>query len=239
MLAISKSRSESQSTKIGLIGITIVVAILYFARGALVSDISATEFGSWVNRQISPDQTGLFLYHALAYWIVIGAALYGLVAFGVFRCNARQVFLLPGRSAWSIQKTIVITLVVAICEVAILLVTEWANLKYAMHPGDMAGNLVSNAYEEVWYRGFMLGLLIRFSGRPWYAILVTSLMFTLGHGQYVGWISVGFFVLAVPFAWITWKTQWILWAYILHNLVDWGIDSFLTPGHVGDVLSLG
>ncbi|MDP6312412.1 MAG: CPBP family intramembrane metalloprotease [Phycisphaerales bacterium] len=237
MRTTSSSGDGSRNVKIGLVGITIVVVILHFALSEFIG--AASGIGAWINQQISPDQTGLFLWHVLAYWTAIGALLYGVVAFGVFRCSARQVFLLPGRSAWSIQKALVITLLVAVCEVAIILGTRWGNLEYALYPGDMVGNLISNAYEEIWFRGFMLGMLIRFSGRPWYAILLTSLFFTLGHTQYVGWISVGFFVLAIPFAWITWKTQWILWAYILHNLVDWAVDPFLTPGHVSDLLAGG
>ncbi|MCP4837970.1 MAG: hypothetical protein GY894_01220, partial [Planctomycetes bacterium] len=106
MHTASSSGDGSQNTKIGLVGITIVVVILHFARSEFIG--AASGIGVWAHQQISPDQTGLFLWHVLAYWTAIGALLYGVVAFGVFRCSARQVFLLPGRSAWSIQKALVI-----------------------------------------------------------------------------------------------------------------------------------
>lgn len=230
---------QPRTARVGLVGITILTAIVFFAGGEFTGTNIAHQIDGWVIGQIDSNQMGLFLYHVLAYWTLFEVVLFGAVAFGVFRCTARQVFLLPGKSAWSIPKTIAIVLIVAVCEVAIILSTQWANLSYALHPGDMAGNLVSNLYEEVLFRGFMLGMLIRFSGRPWYAILVTSVFFTLSHGQYDGWISVGFFVLAIPFAWITWKTQWILWAWILHMLVDWAVDPFLTPGRVSQILAGG
>ena len=230
---------QPKTANVGLVGITVLVAILFFAQREFPGTSIAQHINIWVQPQLTPNQMGLFLYHVLAYWTLFGAMLFGIVAFVVFRCTPRQVFLLPGESSWSIPKTIVIVLAVAVCEVAIILTTQWNNLSYTLNPGDMAGNLVANAYEELLFRGFMLGMLIRFSGRPWYAILVTSVFFTLTHAQYDGWISLGFFVLAIPFAWITWKTKWILWAWILHMLVDWAVDPYLTSGHVHKILSAG
>ena len=236
-MTFTSSNQKSKTTTIGLVGITILVVILEFAGDAFQKTAIAHDINMWANGHIEANQMGLFMRHVLAYWIVAPMLLFGVVAIAVLHCTPSQLFLLPGKSAWSIPKTILIVFAFGICEAIIILATMWANLNYQLHPGDMAGNLVSNAYEELLYRSFMLGMLIRFSGRPWYAILLTSLFFTLGHSQYMGWISLGFFVLAIPFSWITWKTKWVIWAWILHMLVDWVVDPFFTPGHVHQVLS--
>ena len=239
MVSGTETMEQPRTTTIGLVGITLLVIILEFSGSAFERTDFAHKINLWANGFIEPNQMGLFMNWVLAYWILAPMLLFGVVAMAVLRCTPRQVFLLPGNSGWSIRKTIVIVLVVAIVEAAIILTTQWGNLTYALHPGDMAGQLFSNAYEELLYRGFMLGMLIRFSGRPWYAIFLTSLFFTLGHGQYIGWISLGFFVLAIPFGWITWKTKWILWAWVLHMLVDWAVDPFFTQGHVIQILGSG
>ena len=236
MVTETETIEQSSTTRIGLVGVTLLVIILEFTGSAFERTDLAHKINLWANGFIEPNQMGLFMRHVLAWWTLAPMVLFGVVAIVVLRCTPRQVFLLPGNSTWSIPKTIVILLAVGICEVAIILTTQWANLTYALHLGDMAGNLFSNAYEELLYRSFMLGMLIRFSGRPWYAIFLTSLLFTLGHTQYMGWISLGFFVLAIPFGWITWKTKWILWPWILHMLVDLAVDPFFTQGHVSQVL---
>jgi len=231
--------SSSSNTSIGLIGITILVAIIWFAG----RQFPGTSMGQWLDKLIhpwiTPDEAGLFWYYAFAYWTFAELALFGVVALGVFHLRPRDVFLLPGNSSWSLRKTMLIVVGVAAFEVAMILLSRSSALSYALHPGNMAGNLFSNLYEEILYRGFMLGLLIRFTGKPWYAIVVTSIFFTLGHSQYVGWMSVGLLVLAIPFAWITWKTKWILWAWILHMLVDWPVDLFLRSGQIDKILSGG
>ncbi len=239
MPSSERLQDRPNAVKIGPIGITILVGIVFFAGRQFTGTGIGPSIDQWVGRQLDSNQWGLFLYHMLAWWVLAEVLFFGAVAFGVLRCTPRQVFLLPGRSSWSFQKTIGIVLLVAVCEVAIILTTNWANLSFAFHPGDMAGNLFSNAYEELLFRGFIFGMLIRFSGSPWYAILVTSLLFTLVHGQYDGWILLGFFLLAIPFAWITWKTQWIFWAWILHMLVDWAVDPLLPPDRIADLLSRG
>lgn len=182
-------------------------------------------------------ELGLFLsQHTLGVWHVVMLAVFGVAALFLYRCSLHDVFLLPGRSSWTIRKSILVVVAVAVVESAVILFAWRDKIDFEWHWGIQTGNLISNAYEELAFHGFLLGMLLKHTRRPWYSMVVATAIFMWHHGQYTGWDSVGFFVFAFPFAYITWKTRWLLWPYLLHMALDWGIDPLIVPGYVRSFL---
>ncbi|MFN7986241.1 MAG: CPBP family glutamic-type intramembrane protease [Thermoanaerobaculia bacterium] len=115
--------------------------------------------------------------------------------------------------------------------------------RFGFHPcfTKMAGDLVSNMYEEIVYRGLMFcacygmvaGASFPLGGRPHLAGVVagtigSSVVFAVGHEQYavalrvvVGVVSTGF-----AYPWVAARSLWAPW--ITHMLVDVIGDSILT-----------
>jgi membrane protease YdiL (CAAX protease family) len=105
----------------------------------------------------------------------------------------------------------------------------------------MAGDLVSNMYEEIVYRGLMFcafygvvaGASFPLAGRPTLAALAagiigSSTVFATGHEQFSMALRVVVGVLATVFAyaWVAARSLWAPW--IAHTLVDVIGDSILT-----------
>jgi hypothetical protein len=114
--------------------------------------------------------------------------------------------------------------------------------RFGFHPyfTKMAGDLVSNMYEEIVYRGLMFcafygvvaGASFPLAGRPTLAALVagtigSSIVFAIGHEQYSMALRVVVGVLATVFAypWVAARSLWAPW--IAHTLVDVIGDSIL------------
>ena len=233
----SPTVSEGRPGPPGLLGITLAVVFLGFASDRLES-LLGPGFGELFDgaRTLEPQWAMLVHRHLLAWWSWVPAVVFGLAAMLIFRCNLREVFLLPAPSDWSARKSAGVSLVIALLMSALIFAGAWNQVDPAFHWGLMAGNLFSNFYEELFFRGFLLGMLLRFSRRRWWAIVVTAAYFTLAHGQYHGWESFGFFLLALPFGWLTWKSGWILWPYLVHMLVDWIVDPWVVPGYAWNYL---
>jgi len=192
-------------------------------------------FGELTN-SLEPQWALLVEHHLLSWSQWVPIVVFGLAALLIFRCSLRDVFLVPSASSWSTRKSALASIIIAGLMSGVILTSTWGQLDPAWHWGIMAGNVFSNMYEEVFFRGFLFGMLLKFSRSPWWAIVVTAAFFTLAHGQYAGWESFGFFFLALPFGWLTWKSGWIFWPYVVHMLVDWIVDPWLPPGYVASYL---
>jgi membrane protease YdiL (CAAX protease family) len=222
----------------GLIGITLAVILLGLASDKLDSMLSSTLntlFGEWTSDLDL--QWSLFVdHHLLAWQQWLPIIVFGLAAMLIFPCSLRDVFLLPNPTSWSWKRSAMVSIVVSVLLSACIFAGAWNAIDPAFHWGAMVGNIFSNMYEEVFFRGLLFGMLLRYSRRPWWAIVVTAAFFTAAHGQYSGWESFGFLFLALPFGWLTWKSGWIIWPYLVHMLVDWIVDPWIPPGYIWSYL---
>jgi hypothetical protein len=131
----------------------------------------------------------------------------------------------------------------AVLLVFTVLIGAAAGGKFGLHPyfTKMAGDLVSNMYEEVVYRGLMFcacygvvaGATFPLAGNASRAGLIagvigSSVIFAVGHEQYALALRVVIGVLSTGFAypWIAARSLWAPW--IAHMLVDVVGDSILT-----------
>lgn len=93
-------------------------------------------------------------------------------------------------------------------------------------PWKIAGNVFSNLFEEVIFRGFILAALRR-AIDFWPAALVSSASWAVLHSQYPVAAQFLIFFLGVGFCWLLRRTV-SLWApYIAHMVLDVIGDSFI------------
>lgn len=98
-------------------------------------------------------------------------------------------------------------------------------------PGLVAMLVFVGVYEEVFARGLLLTRCRELLGGTWAPVLVSSLLFGLGH-LYQGWIGVGQTTLVgivLAIATLRWKTLWP--AIIAHAVLD--VSSVLLMGGFG------
>ena len=103
------------------------------------------------------------------------------------------------------------------------------------------GALLSGAGEEMAFRGYMQSQLERYG--PAFAILLTSLVFMLAHApqdlhQFVR-LAAGYFVLALLWGGLAWRTGSILPGMVLHVLGDLAAGYFVYLGGHGELLFAG
>ena len=100
------------------------------------------------------------------------------------------------------------------------------------------GALLSGVGEEMAFRGYMQSQLERFG--PVFAILVTSVAFTLGHApqdihQFMR-LAVGYFVLALLWGALAYRSGSILPGMVLHVVGDLMVAYFIVLGGDGSLL---
>lgn len=93
-------------------------------------------------------------------------------------------------------------------------------------PWLMAGNFVSNFYEELIFRGFILVTLTAALGF-WPAALLSGIAFGAVHTQFPVELQVLIGVIGFFWALIAARAKSILAPYISHMLLDWVADPFL------------
>ncbi len=102
-------------------------------------------------------------------------------------------------------------------------------LKWEPHPDWplLFANFVSNFYEELVFRGVILGLLLKVLGdqRPWPAVLLSALLFCQGHLQYPAPLLATVFVAGVVWAWMTARYRSLWPAWLSHTLADTIVDN--------------
>jgi membrane protease YdiL (CAAX protease family) len=100
------------------------------------------------------------------------------------------------------------------------------------------GAVVSGVVEEVAFRGYMQSHLERIG--PTFAILVTSVVFTLMHAshglQYLISVAPGFFLVSVIYGYLALKSGSILPGIILHSAGDFGHTYFVLLGGNSNLL---
>lgn len=219
-----------------LLGITLVVCALEFLCD-YANVWTGWLIGPWVNSIGSGQIHVMFAEHVFGWWRIVPMMIYGVAAMLVFRCSLREMFILPGSSKWSLSKTTIVVAAIAVLELSIILSTLWSRIEPEWYWSVPAGNLFSNLYEELLFRAFMFGMVLKVSKRPFYAMSLVAFVFTWHHSQYMSWELFGFFFLAFPFAYITWKTRWILPAYVLHMVIDMVVDYLVIPSYLKPYIS--
>lgn len=202
----------------------------------------------WVQRIAGYDRIhGRDLSVLLGHW-VFGQLPRVLLCVAVWLVGAR-LGLMPSlrqslTSGGSWRRVVVTGLLAAVVLlVATVGIGAAAGGRFGFHPyfTKMAGDLVSNMYEEIVYRGLMFcvfygvvaGASFPLAGKPNLAGLVagtigSSVVFAVGHEQYSMALRVVVGVVTTVFAypWVTARSLWAPW--IAHMLVDVIGDSILT-----------
>lgn len=100
------------------------------------------------------------------------------------------------------------------------------------------GAVVSGVVEEVAFRGYMQSHLERIG--PTFAILVTSVVFTLMHAshglQYLISVAPGFFLASIVYGYLALKSGSIIPGMVLHSAGDAGHTYFVLLGGNSDLL---
>ncbi len=91
----------------------------------------------------------------------------------------------------------------------------------------MAGNLVSNYYEELAFRGLLFGATLYAFRSFWPAAILSGLAFGLGHTQYPLVFRVFATTVGVVWALAYWRTRTLLSPWLSHQLSDMLLDTFL------------
>ena len=88
-------------------------------------------------------------------------------------------------------------------------------------------NFVSNFYEELIYRGAILGLLLKVMDRqrPWASALISALLFCQGHLHYPPALVATVLVAGLVWAWLTIRYRSLWPAWVSHTLADTIIDN--------------
>src|SRR5262245_12657709 len=86
-------------------------------------------------------------------------------------------------------------------------------------------NFASNFYEEVIYRGAILGLLLKVLDRPPIAAVISSALFCQGHLHYPAPLIATVFVAGLTWAWMTIRYRSLWPAWISHTLADTIVDN--------------
>jgi membrane protease YdiL (CAAX protease family) len=93
----------------------------------------------------------------------------------------------------------------------------------------VAGNLISNFYEEVVFRGFFVLALRPLLG-PALAMCAASAAFGFSHDQYPLFLQLVIAGAGVLWCWIDWKAKSVWPSWIAHELVDLVGDSIFRMG---------
>ena len=88
-------------------------------------------------------------------------------------------------------------------------------------------NFVSNLYEEVIFRGAILGLLLKIldGKHTWLAVVVSAALFCQGHLHYPAALLAVVFVAGLVWAWMTVRYRSLWPAWFSHTLADAIVDN--------------
>jgi len=95
-----------------------------------------------------------------------------------------------------------------------------------LNPLVMFGNLFSNFYEELIYRGVLLGLLLKFLGKQTaLAIILSSIIFVQGHLHYPFFLVSAVFLSGVYWCHLAIRSKSLLPVWISHCIMDFIADT--------------
>lgn len=101
------------------------------------------------------------------------------------------------------------------------------NYRFHFDPWSIAGNFISNLYEEIIFRGLLFLSFWRAFGSKSIAIFLSGILFGLTHEQYPWLLKTYIAVIGSFLSYLTSKERNIIPAIIVHDISDWILDLFL------------
>jgi membrane protease YdiL (CAAX protease family) len=92
----------------------------------------------------------------------------------------------------------------------------------------MFGNLFSNFYEELTYRGLIFAALLFALPNKWFAIFASGFIFTWSHTNQPLYLIIGTVLLGVGMAYPYYRTGNLLTPYLVHQISDMILDSLFS-----------
>jgi CAAX prenyl protease-like protein len=168
-----------------------------------------------------------FVAHAFTFWLpsTLGYLGVWLLLSRIGWMDSPRVLLTAGPHP---RRSVVIGLVAGAVTIALGFGSLLAGHKLSFHPSGwlMAGNLFSNLYEEIEYRGFLYYALLAASDRPLLAILGASVLFGIVHGPNPV-MMVGAGLVGAIFALAYRRSGSLLAPWIGHQISDMVLDALL------------
>ena len=158
--------------------------------------------------------TNVLLYNSFLYAVLSVVAIFLLVKAGIFRLPSLKRNIKP-----AIVKGFLVGFIILALTLAFQLLMR-SQFRLHFDAWEYGGNLFSNAYEEIFYRGFILVGLLYFFRRAWPAIIISGLMFGLTHTQYPLGMQLGVSVIGVTFGFLYYRTGNLLAPWIAHQVAD-------------------
>jgi membrane protease YdiL (CAAX protease family) len=163
--------------------------------------------------------TNVILYNSFLYAVLSVIAIFLLIKAGIFRLPS-----LKRNLKSTIFQGLLVGFIILILSIGFqLLIGSRFHLNF--DAWEFGGNLFSNAYEEIFYRGFIFVGLLYFFRRAWPAVIISGLMFGLTHTQYPLGQQMGVALIGAAFGFLYYRTGNLLAPWIAHQVVDL-LDSF-------------
>lgn len=178
---------------------------------------------SWVNLPAGPK---LLVGHMVIFSLV-PALICGLWWY----CLIYKQLLPPARILGSISRSLILGtaagMFLALATLVSMPLLYGLTIKFHMNPWSVVGNLFSNAYEEVVYRGLLFVAVRAATGNLWAAIIFSGAAFGYVHDDYPIGARIEVGLMGSILAWIYARTDSFIAPVWAHNIADWVIDLFI------------
>jgi len=202
-------------------GEVLVVAVaVYVAARYFITPWVSDQLLPYLDLEIGPK---VFLLHALLYSLVTATLCFGCHLFYVNRGFFKPLSLTRNAGdavAWGVLFALVLSAITAGFFLA-----KGREINIVFNWWDIGGNLFSNLYEEVIYRGLLFTALLFSVRRPWVAILASGFIFMYSHTTQPALLATGTVLTGICFAYPYLRTGSLLAPYIVHQLSDVIVDS--------------
>ena len=156
----------------------------------------------------------LLLYDSFLETVLSVIAIFLLVKAGIFRLPSLKRNIKP-----AISQGLIVGFILLILSMSLpFLMGSTFHIHFDVW--EYGGNLFSNAYEEIFYRGFIFVGLLYFLRRAWPAIVISALMFGFIHTQYPLELKFIVFVVGIVFGFLYYRTGNLLAPWIAHQVAD-------------------
>ena len=163
--------------------------------------------------------TNLMLYNSFLYAVLSVLAIFLLVKAKIFRSPS-----LKQNAKSAALQGLTVGLIILVLSIGFrFLVGSRFHLNFDLW--EYGGNLFSNAYEEIFYRGLMFVGVLAFFRRAWPAAILSGLLFGLTHTQYPLGIQLGVAVIGVAFGFLYYRSGNLIAPWIAHQVGDL-LDTF-------------
>ena len=200
--------------------VLVVAAGVYVAGRYYITPWVSDQLLPYFDMDIGPK---LFLLHALLFSLVTAALCFACHLLYVRRGYFQPLSLtrnVGDAVAWGVLFALVLSAVSAGFFLA-----KGREVNVVFNWWAISGNLFSNLYEEVIYRGLLFAALLFSFRKPWVAILASGFIFMYSHTTDPAMLAAGTVLTGVCFAYPYLRTGSLLAPFIVHQFVDVIIDS--------------